>query len=179
MSALFSAVTLAPRDPILGLNEQFNADTRPQGQPRRRRLLGDEPSAAAPVGPGRLGCVPCPQSRDGIAITALLRRAWFLRRRQAVPQSYRAIIGGTARSRSAPSTSSSTSAQCRVLISRPGWEPTRPVHAGRSRLIETYYPDASLPEWHQQLARWLDLNGARRHRRRLHACCHNPRPATT
>ena len=26
---LFSAVELAPRDPILGLNEAFNADTRP------------------------------------------------------------------------------------------------------------------------------------------------------
>jgi aromatic-amino-acid transaminase len=28
MTSLFSAVTLAPRDPILGLNESFNADTR-------------------------------------------------------------------------------------------------------------------------------------------------------
>jgi aromatic-amino-acid transaminase len=26
---LFSAVEMAPRDPILGLNEQFGADTRP------------------------------------------------------------------------------------------------------------------------------------------------------
>ena len=29
MSTLFDSVELAPRDPILGLNEQFNADTRP------------------------------------------------------------------------------------------------------------------------------------------------------
>ena len=29
MSSLFADVALAPRDPILGLNEQFNADTRP------------------------------------------------------------------------------------------------------------------------------------------------------
>lgn len=29
MSSLFQSVELAPRDPILGLNEQFNADTRP------------------------------------------------------------------------------------------------------------------------------------------------------
>jgi aromatic-amino-acid transaminase len=28
MSTLFQAVELAPRDPILGLNEQFNADPR-------------------------------------------------------------------------------------------------------------------------------------------------------
>ncbi len=28
MSTLFSAVELAPRDPILGLNEQYNADAR-------------------------------------------------------------------------------------------------------------------------------------------------------
>lgn len=27
--SLFSAVEMAPRDPILGLNEAFNADTRP------------------------------------------------------------------------------------------------------------------------------------------------------
>jgi aromatic-amino-acid transaminase len=27
--SLFAAVEMAPRDPILGLNEQFNADTRP------------------------------------------------------------------------------------------------------------------------------------------------------
>lgn len=29
MSTLFASVELAPRDPILGLNEQYNADTRP------------------------------------------------------------------------------------------------------------------------------------------------------
>ena len=28
--SLFSNVEMAPRDPILGLNEQFNADTNPQ-----------------------------------------------------------------------------------------------------------------------------------------------------
>ena len=27
--SLFTAVEMAPRDPILGLNEQFNADTNP------------------------------------------------------------------------------------------------------------------------------------------------------
>ena len=27
--SLFSAVEMAPRDPILGLNEQYNADTNP------------------------------------------------------------------------------------------------------------------------------------------------------
>ena len=27
--SLFAAVEMAPRDPILGLNEQFNADTNP------------------------------------------------------------------------------------------------------------------------------------------------------
>lgn len=30
MSTLFSSVELAPRDPILGLNEQYNADARPE-----------------------------------------------------------------------------------------------------------------------------------------------------
>ena len=29
MSTLFAAVEMAPRDPILGLNEQFNADPNP------------------------------------------------------------------------------------------------------------------------------------------------------
>ena len=29
MSSLFDAVEMAPRDPILGLNEQFNADANP------------------------------------------------------------------------------------------------------------------------------------------------------
>ena len=28
-SSIFAAVEMAPRDPILGLNEAFNADTRP------------------------------------------------------------------------------------------------------------------------------------------------------
>ena len=41
--SLFAAVELAPRDPILGLNEAFNADTRTdQGQPWRRRVLRRE-----------------------------------------------------------------------------------------------------------------------------------------
>ena len=30
MSSMFSAVEMAPRDPILGLNEQFNSDPNPQ-----------------------------------------------------------------------------------------------------------------------------------------------------
>ena len=29
MASLFAAVEMAPRDPILGLNEQFNADPNP------------------------------------------------------------------------------------------------------------------------------------------------------
>ena len=29
MTSIFAAVEQAPRDPILGLNEAFNADTRP------------------------------------------------------------------------------------------------------------------------------------------------------
>ena len=29
MASLFATVEMAPRDPILGLNEQFNADTNP------------------------------------------------------------------------------------------------------------------------------------------------------
>ncbi|HLR13284.1 MAG TPA: aminotransferase class I/II-fold pyridoxal phosphate-dependent enzyme, partial [Burkholderiaceae bacterium] len=29
MTSIFQSVQLAPRDPILGLNEQFNADSRP------------------------------------------------------------------------------------------------------------------------------------------------------
>ena len=29
MASLFAAVEMAPRDPILGLNEQFNAATNP------------------------------------------------------------------------------------------------------------------------------------------------------
>jgi len=29
MASLFAAVDMAPRDPILGLNEQFNADPNP------------------------------------------------------------------------------------------------------------------------------------------------------
>ena len=46
--SLFTAVEMAPRDPILGLNEQFNADPNPQqGQPGRRRVLRRQRQAAA------------------------------------------------------------------------------------------------------------------------------------
>ena len=31
--SMFTAVEMAPRDPILGLNEQFNADSNPNAQP--------------------------------------------------------------------------------------------------------------------------------------------------
>ena len=47
-ASLLSAVELAPRDPILGVTEAFNADTESaQGQPRRRRLLRRQRQAAA------------------------------------------------------------------------------------------------------------------------------------
>ena len=39
---LFATIELAPRDPILGITEAFNADKNPaQGQPGRRRLYDD------------------------------------------------------------------------------------------------------------------------------------------
>ena len=46
--SLLAAVELAPRDPILGVTEAFNADPNPQqGQPRRRRLLRRHRQGAA------------------------------------------------------------------------------------------------------------------------------------
>ncbi len=46
--SLFTAVEMAPRDPILGLNEQFARRRQSQqGQPRRRRVLRRQRQAAA------------------------------------------------------------------------------------------------------------------------------------
>jgi aromatic-amino-acid transaminase len=63
MSSLFAAVEMAPRDPILGLNEAFNADAPDQGQPRRRRVLRrqrqDSPARRRQAPPRRPAWKPC------------------------------------------------------------------------------------------------------------------------
>ena len=186
--SLFAAVEMAPRDPILGLNEQFAADTRPdkvnlgvgvyfdaQG---RLPLLGcvaqAEQQLAAAARPH--GYLPI----DGIAAyDQAVQHMVFggpdhpavQARRIATVQA----IGGTGGLKIGADFLRRVNPQARVLISDPSWENHRALFANAGFTVEAYpYYDAA--------TRGVDFEGMLGALRAapagtvvvLHACCHNP-----
>ena len=146
--SLFTAVEMAPRDPILGLNEQFNADTNPkQGEPGRGRVLRRQRQAAPAEcvqAAERADDGPVPTARgylpiDGIAAYDAAVKAWC-----SAPNSPNAVksgrvstvqaIGGTGGLKIGADFLKKISPAAKVLISDPSWENHRGhVHQCRLR----------------------------------------------
>ncbi len=191
MASLFAAVDMAPRDPILGLNEQYNADPNPAKVNLGVGVYFDE-SGKLPL----LKCVSAaeklifetPKPRgylpiDGIvAYDKAVQGLVFGADSAAVKDGRVATVqalGGTgglkigadflrrlaARSGSTP----------KVLISDPSWENHRALFSNAGFTVETYpYYDAA--------KRGINLDGMLTALNTaaagtivvLHACCHNP-----
>jgi len=191
MASLFAAVDMAPRDPILGLNEQYNADPNPAKVNLGVGVYFDE-SGKLPL----LKCVSAaeklifdtPKPRgylpiDGIvAYDKAVQGLVFGAESAAVKDGRVATVqalGGTgglkigadflrhlaARSGSAP----------KVLISDPSWENHRALFSNAGFTVETYpYYDAA--------KRGINIDGMLTALNTaaagtivvLHACCHNP-----
>ncbi len=185
--SLFSAVEMAPRDPILGLNEQFNADTNPAkvnlgvgvyyDDNGKLPLLACVQSAEKSMmeAPNARGYLPI----DGIAAyDAAVKTLVFGHESEPVKAGRVATvqaIGGTGGLKIGADFLKKLNPSAKVLISDPSWENHRALFNGAGFIVESYpYYDAQ--------TRGLNFDGMLSGLNAaapgtvvvLHACCHNP-----
>jgi aromatic-amino-acid transaminase len=185
--SLFSAVEMAPRDPILGLNEQFNADTNPAKVNLGVGVYFDD-NGKLPL----LKCVqaaektmmekPTPRGYlpiDGIAAYDAAVKSLVFGAESDVVTSGRVAtvqgIGGTGGLKIGADFLKKINPNAKVLISDPSWENHRALFTNAGFTVDTYrYYDAAKlgVDFEGMLA---DLNAAAPGTIiLLHACCHNP-----
>ena len=185
--SLFSAVEMAPRDPILGLNEQFAADTNPAKVNLGVGVYYDD-NGKLPL----LACVQAaektmmdkPTARgylpiDGIvAYDAAVKAMVFGADSEPVKSGRVATIqalGGTGGLKVGADFLKHLNPNAKVLISDPSWENHRALFTNAGFKVESYrYYDAQTRDLN--FAGMLaDLNAAAAGTVVvLHACCHNP-----
>jgi aromatic-amino-acid transaminase len=185
--SMFTAVEMAPRDPILGLNEQFNADTNPNKVNLGVGVYFDDN--------GKLPLLQCVQAAeknmmatptargylpiDGIvAYDAAVKGLVFGADSEPVTSGRVATvqgIGGTGGLKIGADFLKRLSPNATVLISDPSWENHRALFTNAGFKVETYaYYDAETRgvNFEGMLA---SLNSATPGTVVvLHACCHNP-----
>ena len=185
--SLFAAVELAPRDPILGLNEQFAAEKHPQkvnlgvgvyfnehGKlpllecvQKAERMLTD---AASPR-----GYLPI----DGIAAYDRAVQAMVFGADSAVLNAGRVAtvqaVGGTGGLKVGADFLKKLSPNATVLISDPSWENHRALFSNAGFAVATYAYYDAVNRGVRFDAMLADLQAtARGNIVVLHACCHNP-----
>ena len=185
--SLFSAVEMAPRDPILGLNEQFNADTNPNKVNLGVGVYFDDN--------GKLPLLQCVQAAektmmatptargylpiDGIVAYDNAVKALVFGADSDVVKSGRVstvqAIGGTGGLKIGADFLKKVSPKAKVMISDPSWENHRAIFINAGFEVESYtYYDAAKRgvNFEGMLA---SLNAAEAGTIVvLHACCHNP-----
>ena len=185
--SLFSAVEMAPRDPILGLNEQFAADTHPAKVNLGVGVYYDD-NGKLPL----LACVQAaektmmdkPTARgylpiDGIvAYDAAVKGMVFGADSEAVTSGRVATIqalGGTGGLKVGADFLKHLNPNAKVLISDPSWENHRALFTNAGFKVESYrYYDAATRDLNFD-GMLADLTSAAAGTVVvLHACCHNP-----
>jgi len=185
--SLFSSVEMAPRDPILGLNEQYNADTNPAKVNLGVGVYYDDN--------GKLPLLQCVQAAektmmekptargylpiDGIAAYDAGVKALVFGADSEPVKSGRVAtvqaIGGTGGLKIGADFLKRLNPAAKVLISDPSWENHRALFTNAGFTVENYrYYDAAKRgvDFDGMLA---DLNAAAPGTVAvLHACCHNP-----
>jgi aromatic-amino-acid transaminase len=185
--SLFTAVEMAPRDPILGLNEQFNADTNPNKVNLGVGVYFDD-NGKLPL----LACVQtvekqmtdAPKPRgylpmDGVAAYDAAVKGLVFGADSEPVTSGRAVtvqgIGGTGGLKIGADFLKKLNPTAKVMISDPSWENHRALFMAAGFEVESYaYYDAAKRgvNFDGMLA---SLNAAAAGTVVvLHACCHNP-----
>ena len=185
--SLFSAVEMAPRDPILGLNEQFNADTNPRKVNLGVGVYFDDN--------GKLPLLQCVQAAektlmatptargylpiDGIAAyDSAVKGLVFGADSEPVKAGRVATvqaIGGTGGLKIGADFLKRLSPNATVLISDPSWENHRALFTNAGFTVDTYaYYDAE-----QRGVNFAAMLASLKAAAPgtivlLHACCHNP-----
>ena len=185
--SLFTAVEMAPRDPILGLNEQFAADTNPNKVNLGVGVYFDDN--------GKLPLLECVQAAektmmekpaargylpiDGIAAyDAAVKSLVFGADSEPVKSGRIATvqgIGGTGGLKIGADFLKKLNPAAKVLISDPSWENHRALFSSAGFIVESYrYYDAAT-RGVDFIGMLADLNAAAPGTIiLLHACCHNP-----
>lgn len=187
MTSLFESVELAPRDPILGLNEQYNADTRghkvnlgvgvycdDQGRIPLLDAVRKAEEARVQTHAAR-GYLPI----DGIPGYNKGAQALLLGKDSTLAAEGRALtaqsLGGTGALKLGADFLKRLLPESKVVISNPSWENHRALFEAAGFKVDTYpYYDAA--------THGLDFKGMLGSLQAmpektiviLHACCHNP-----
>ena len=185
--SLFTAVEMAPRDPILGLNEQFATDTNPNKVNLGVGVYFDD-NGKLPL----LECVQAaekqmmvdPKARgylpiDGIAAYDMAVKSLVFGADSEPLKSGRVAtiqaLGGTGGLKIGADFLKKLNPQAKVLISDPSWENHRALFSQAGFIVESYpYYDAA--------TRGINFDGMLAGLNAapagtvvvLHACCHNP-----
>ena len=185
--SLFTAIEMAPRDPILGLTEQFNADTNPAKVNLGVGVYNDD-SGKLPL----LKCVAQAERQmtdaakahgylpiDGIAAYDTAVQALVFGAGSDAITSGRVVtvqaVGGTGGLKLGADFLKKVNPNASVLISDPSWENHRALFGSAGFKVETYpYYDAE-----QRGVRFDAMLAALSAAPAgsivsLHACCHNP-----
>ncbi|MCB1999607.1 MAG: amino acid aminotransferase [Burkholderiaceae bacterium] len=185
--SLFTAVEMAPRDPILGLNEQFAADTNPSKVNLGVGVYYDE-NGKLPL----LQCVQAaekammeaPKARgylpiDGIAAYDAAVKALVFGAESEPVQSGRVAtvqaVGGTGGLKIGADFLKKLSPHATVLISDPSWENHQALFTNAGFTVKSYpYYDAAT-----RSVNFAGMLAALEAAEAgtivvLHACCHNP-----
>ncbi len=185
--SLFASVELAPRDPILGLNEQFNADTNPAKVNLGVGVYTDE-NGKLPL----LACVAAAEKQlvelqkargylpiDGIAAYDKAVQGLVFGAESDVVQQGRVAtvqaLGGTGGLKVGADFLKRLHPAAKVLISDPSWENHRALFTNAGFTVEQYpYYDASTRgvAFDAMIARLATSPAGTIVV--LHACCHNP-----
>ena len=185
--SLFTAVEMAPRDPILGLNEQFNADTNPHKVNLGVGVYYDD-NGKLPL----LECVKAaekqmmdaPKARgylpiDGIAAyDSAVKNLVFGAESEPVKSGRVATVqalGGTGGLKVGADFIRKLNPNAKVLISDPSWENHRALFSQAGFTVESY-------PYYNAARRGIDFDGMLTALNVapegtvvvLHACCHNP-----
>ncbi len=185
--SLFTAVEMAPRDPILGLNEQFGADTHPNKVNLGVGVYYDD-SGKLPL----LDCVKAaekqmmeaPKARgylpiDGIAAyDSAVKNLVFGADSEPVKSARVATIqalGGTGGLKVGADFLHKINPKAKILISDPSWENHRALFTQAGFTVEAY-------PYYNAAKRGIDFDGMLTALNMapegtvilLHACCHNP-----
>jgi len=186
-TSLFSTVELAPPDPILGLTEAFNADSRPGkvnlgvgvylGEDGKIPLLDCVRHAeeARLRNPAARGYLPI----DGIAIYDQSVQKLLLGEKSELIQAGRLVtaqaLGGTGALTLGADLLKRMLPDSNVLISDPSWENHRALFEAAGFSVASYpYYDAATHGLNFAGMRTALQSAAPRTIVVLHACCHNP-----
>ena len=191
MSSLFAAVEMAPRDPILGLNEQFNADPNPAKVNLGVGVYFDDT--------GKLPLLECVQQAEKMMMEAPKARGYlpidgiaaydkavqglvFGADSAAVKAGRIATVqalGGTGGLKIGADLLKRMTPNAQVLISNPSWENHRALFEGAGFTVSQYpYYDAAKRDTEGGID-FAGMLGALTAAAAgtivvLHACCHNP-----